>query len=116
MAFVSDDDIESVNRNVELLSIFVDWFVADVEDCIATEEIDRHPLNRADINEGIALLWIVQIGLRQYLRIKLVFFLEIFALKALTVDFVNLVELESWLRLKRSKGANGLCRECSAIN
>ena len=117
MTFVSNDDIERVNRDIfNLLSVFVDRFISDTEDCIASEEIDGHPLNSGDINKSISLLWVLQIGLRKCLRVEFVCFVKVFPLKALTVDFVNLVELESRLRLERSKGSNCLRRERTTIN
>src|SRR6266508_3056496 len=109
MALVGDDHIEGMNWNVQLLGIVVYRFVADVEDCIASEQVDRHPLDRTDIDKSISLLRVDKIRLRQCLRIKLLSFVEILTLETLAIDFVNLVKLQSGLWLKRSKGADCLC-------
>src|ERR1051325_5470099 len=96
MAFVSNDYIESMNRNVlDLVGIIINRLVAEIENCISTKEVNGHALNGRDINECITLFRACEIALWQHLWIKFVFFAEVFSLKALTVNFVNLVDLQS---------------------
>src|SRR5207248_1777303 len=94
VAFIRDDYIKSMNWNVQLLSIIIYGFVADVKDRVAPEQIDRHSLDCADVDKSISLLGVDKIRLWQSLGIKLLGFVEVFALETLAIDFVNLVELQ----------------------
>jgi hypothetical protein len=59
MAFVGNDDIERVDGDVQLPGIVVGHILA--EDRAAAEQVDRHPLNRADIDEGSPRLGVGQV-------------------------------------------------------
>ena len=55
MTLVSDDNVECMNWNVQLVSVVLDRLVTKIENGIATEQVDRHPLNGRDVNESITL-------------------------------------------------------------
>ena len=116
MAFVRDDDVEGVNRNVEQFGVVFGFIVALREHRLASEEIDGHALDRADVQKGMARLRVEQVGRRHDLGIEGLAFFEVFAAKALAVDFVNLVELEARFRLKGGEGIDSLGGEGAAIH
>src|SRR5438046_304091 len=105
-----------MNWNIQLVGILINLFVASAEDCITAKQIDRHSLNRADINKCVSLLRIQQIRGRQNLWIKFLIRIEVFALEALTVNFVDLIELQTRFRLERGKSPYGLCGQRSTVN
>ncbi len=53
MAFVGNDKVECVNRNVKLFRFLLDFFFA-APDGFASEQVDRHPLDRGNIHECVA--------------------------------------------------------------
>src|ERR1043166_7595650 len=116
MALVGDDHVKCVNRNVEMIGIFVVGFFFATETSAATKEIDRHSLNRADVNECMSRLRVQKIGSGQHLWIERFVFTNVFAVKSLTIDFVESVELQRGFRLERREGADCLSGERSAVN
>ena len=54
MAFVGDDDVEGVDRDVELVGVVVGFVVALLEDRLAAEKVDGHALDGADVDEDVA--------------------------------------------------------------
>src|SRR5689334_11809663 len=95
MALIGDDEVECVDRELFLRRILINILIADVEDRIAAEEVDGHPLNGGDIHESVAGLWLFEVALRQQVRIKLILPLQVLALEALMVNLVDLVEFEA---------------------
>src|SRR5207247_3685105 len=83
---------------------------------LASEQVDGHALDGADVHERMFRLWRLEIGFRKHLGIELVAFLQVVPLKALAVYLVNLVELLARLRFKRGEGPNRLCGEYAPIN
>ena len=116
MALVGDDQVEGVDRDVELVRVVVDRFVTSPEDRLPAEEVDGHPLDRADVDERVPGLRIGEVPLGQDLGVELLVFAEVLLLERRRVDLVDLVELQPRLRLERGEGADGLRREGSAID
>ncbi len=56
VAFVGDDQVEGVDRDVELAGVVVAVALAEADASLAAEQIDAHPLDRADVDEGVARL------------------------------------------------------------
>ena len=56
VTLVGDDQVEGVDRDVELLHVGVDVLVVDPQRLLATEEVHRHSLDRRDVDEGVAEL------------------------------------------------------------
>ena len=54
VALVGDDQVEGMDRDVELLGVVVDRLVAERQRRLAAEQVDRHALDRADVDEGVA--------------------------------------------------------------
>ena len=75
---------------------------------MTTEQVDGHPLNRADVDERVPGSRILQIRLWQHLGVEFLVFAEVPFLKALAVDFVDMVELQSRFRLEGSEGTDRL--------
>src|SRR5262249_34510131 len=92
MAFVHDDDVEGVNRDVEFRGVLFVIGIAKTlgEHPLAPEKIDSHPLNSGDVDKGVSGARIGQIFGRENLRIERLIIAEIFAPEALAIDFVFL--------------------------
>ena len=116
VAFVGDDQIEGVNRDVELVGVVVAHVVAQLEGGLAAEEVDGHALDGADVDEGVARLRIEQVGGRQDLGVELRVVAQVVAVEALAVDLVDLVELQAGLRLERGEGVDGLGGKRPAVH
>ena len=118
VALVGDHQVEGVDRDVQRLlgRVVVDRLVALAEDRGAAEEVDRHALDRADVDERVPLLRPGQVLLGQDLRVVPGVVAEVLALEAVAVDLVDLVELEPGLGRELAEGAHGLRRERPAID
>ena len=56
VALVGDDQVEGVDGDVELVGVVVDRLRHRPRDGLAAEQVDRHALDRADVDEGVARL------------------------------------------------------------
>ena len=85
MAFIRNDDIEGMNGNRQLVSIFVGCFTLCPEHtgCVTTKNVHCHSLDRTDVDKRVAQLWIGQVILWKNRRIKLFIFAKIRLLKTL---------------------------------
>src|SRR5580693_1707840 len=108
MAFVGDDRVKGVYGNILLGGVFIWRLIPGVEDGGVAEQINRHPLDGADVNERISGLRVEQVTCRQDGRVEFLAFVKILALESLAVDFVYLVELEARLGLERRKRSDSL--------
>ena len=68
---------------LQLLGVVVDFLVAHVRDDVATEQVDRHALDRGDVDERVARLRVRQIGLGQDFGIELLVLFEVLRLEPL---------------------------------
>src|SRR5258706_6117861 len=116
MTLVCYDNIEGVYRDVQLDRIIIEFLIAGVKNRIATEEIDGHPLNGADIHEGVTRVWIGQVRPRQNFRIEFLLLVEVASLESLAIDLVDSVELQSRFRLEGSKCEHSLSGQSSTIH
>ncbi len=85
------------------------------EDGGAAEEIDRHPLDRADVDERQARAGRGEVGGRQDVGIE-GFALQVLPMKPLAVDLVDVGELPARLRLERGELADRLGRQRPPIH
>ena len=108
VALVGDHKIEGVNRNAELGGIFVWPLVRRPERSLLAEEVNRHALDRRDIDEGVPRLRVFEVRRRQNHRIERLVLAEVLALEALAVDLVDAVELQPRLGFVGPEGAHGL--------
>src|ERR1019366_1608887 len=115
MTLVCYDQIKGVNRDVQFRGVFINFLVPGSKDGVSTEEVDSHPLDCADVYEGVTCVRVCQVRTRQHLGIVLLILVEVSALEPLTVNLVNLVELESRFRLERSESQHCLCSKCPPI-
>lgn len=56
VALVGDDQVEGVDGDAELLNVDVNRLVINGQRASAAEQVDRHALDRADVDKGIAEL------------------------------------------------------------
>lgn len=68
MTFIRDHEIERMNRDVEPIRVVV-IIVSSAKHPVSSIKIDGHPLDRADVDEGMPPLRIGKVVLRQELRI-----------------------------------------------
>ena len=115
VTLVSDNQIEGVDRDIELLGVILDALLVR-EDCATTKEVDRHPLNCADVDEGRPGFRVGQVGLRQDGGIELVIITEILALEALRIHLIQTVELLTGLRLEALEGTDRLSSQRLAVD
>ena len=102
MTFVGHNEIERINRDIELVRVVVKIGIIRLrKSSLRTEQVSRHALNRRHVDEGMAQLWRGEILVWQNLRIKRGIVSEIFALKTLAVHFVLLRELITLGRIER---------------
>src|SRR6266536_4218827 len=66
MAFVGDYQIESMNRNVEAVSVFFYIRVAAnlTKRSFSAEQVPGHSLNRRDVNKSMTRFWCGQVFVR----------------------------------------------------
>lgn len=83
---------------VQTIGVVIGRFVAGVEDGVAPKQIYGHALNSRDVDDCMAWLWSEPVISRQHRGVEAL--LGVVTLKALAVDLVQLVELQSRLRLK----------------
>ena len=69
--------------------VLVDRLVAGAEDRLATENVDGHPLDRADVDERVPCLWVSEVLLRHDLRVELLVLPEVLLLELRAVDLVD---------------------------
>ena len=55
-AFVSDDEVKSVNGDVQLASVLVDFFVSRSQGRVPPKLVDGHPLDGAHVHNCVAAL------------------------------------------------------------
>ena len=115
MALVGDDQIEGVDRDVELFDVGVDGFAVDRQRLLAPEQVHRHPLDRRYVDEGVAGLRRGQQCVRHDGRIEGLV-AEIGLLEALRVQRVDLVELQAGLGLEGGERADGLSGQGAAVD
>src|ERR1700722_4728598 len=94
MAFIRDDKIECMDRNVQFVGFIIDFFVT-APHSVATEQIDRHSLNRGDVYERVSRFRRLKMGFWKKFGIKFLLLSKIFLLKPLAVHFKDLVEFET---------------------
>ena len=100
-----------------LVGVVVEFLVSRSEDRIPAEQVDRHALDRADVDEGVT-----GVGVRSgrhsasTLGSNFSSSSKSSRLEPLAVDLVDLVELQARLRLERSEGPHRLGRECPTIH
>ncbi len=116
MALVGDDDVEGMDRDVESIGILVDRLIAEVQDSLATEEVERDALDRRDIDEGEPGLGIEQVRGRQCGRVERGIVAHVVMQEPLAIELVDLVKLEAGLRLERGERADGLGGEGAPID
>jgi hypothetical protein len=119
VAFVGDDDVEGVDRDVEAVGVLVDALfgcAGKVRQRLAAEDVHRHALDRADVDERVIGAGVGEVVHRYELRVELVALVEIAGLKARRVDLVLLVELEPGRGVERSERAHRLRRERAAVD
>ena len=118
VAFVRDDDIKSVDGNVEGFRIFlhvrITLFLG--KGVLVPEQIDGHSLHRGDVNERLAGLWIRQVASGKNLRIKGLFIPEILPPEPLAIHLVFLAELVPCGRVEGRKLSHGLSCQCFPIH
>jgi hypothetical protein len=56
MTFICNHQIESMDWNIQLLGVILNFLVTDTPNGVPPEEIDGHPLDGADVNEGVIRL------------------------------------------------------------
>src|SRR5207245_5647528 len=103
-----------MDRDVQFFGFIVPQVVAQLKGSLPAEEVDGHALDRANVHECMSWLWVEEVGRGQDLRIK-AGVVKIFALEALAVDLVNLVELQAGLRLEGREGIHRLGGKSTAI-
>ena len=116
VALVGDDQVEGVDRDVELLDIGVDGLAVDRQRLLAAEQVHRHPLDRRDVDEGVAGLRVGQQGVRHARSGRTAVVAEVGLLEALRVELVDLVELQARLRLERGERADRLRGKRPAVD
>lgn len=116
MALVGDDEIEGVDRDVELLGVLVDGLVADREGGIASVQVDRHPLDRGDVHERLADLRVRQVPRRDDPGVEGPVVVEVVPEEPLAVVLVDLVELQPRLRFEGGERPDGLGGQGPAID
>ncbi len=116
VALVGDDEIEGVDRDVELLGVLVDGLIADREGGIASVQVDGHPLDRGDVHERLAALRVRQVPGRDDLRVEGPIVVEVVPEEPLAVHLVDLVELQPGLRFERGESPDGLGGQRPAID
>ncbi|SIL83641.1 Uncharacterised protein [Mycobacteroides abscessus subsp. abscessus] len=61
MALVGHDQVEGVDRDVELLRVFIAAIaLPEADPSFTTKQVDAHPLDGADVDERVAQLGIGQ--------------------------------------------------------
>src|SRR6266511_271528 len=105
-----------MDRDIELVGIVVDSFVANGEDGIAAKEVDRHALDSRDVDEGLTWLRIGQVAGWNDLRVEGSVLIQVVAEEPLAVELVDLVELEPGFGLEGGERADGLRRQRSAVH
>ena len=51
VTFVRDDEIKRMDRDIHLICILINRFIVGSKNRAAPEEVDRHPLDGADIDK-----------------------------------------------------------------
>src|SRR5690606_6760366 len=90
VALVSDDQVEGVDRDVELLNVGIYLLVVDLEGAFAAEEVHRHALDGGDVDEGIAELGTGQQRGRHHGGVERRVVTEVLAPEGLGVDRIDL--------------------------
>ena len=119
VAFVGDDGIEGVNRDVEPGGVFV--LVIGIacglgERALPTEQVDGHALDGGDVDEGVRGLGRGEVAAGQNLRVVGLVVVEVLPAEALAEDVVFLVELEALGRVECRKLPHRLGRQRPAID
>src|SRR5690606_29845642 len=95
VALVSDDQVEGMDGDVELLDVGVDLLVVNLESALAAEEVHRHALDRGDVHERVTKLRIGQQRRRHDCGVERAIVTEVLPPEGLGVDRVDLVELQT---------------------
>ena len=103
VTFIGNNQVKSVDRDVFFRCVYVNLFVSQFPKSIKPKQIDRHPLDGADVDEGVSRFGIFEVMRLERLRIKLLILVKVPTLESLTVNLVNLVKLQPQFRLERSK-------------
>src|SRR5438309_827324 len=104
VALVRYDAVERMDRDVEFscLGIFVDIFPKTSRSLRSAEQVDRHPLNRTDVNERTPRLRLGQVVFGKDFGIETKVLVKIFPVETVTVDFVDPIELQTGLGFEGS--------------
>ena len=118
VAFIGDDQVEGVDRDVEPVGVVFHVRIARrlLEGVLPPEQVDRHPLDGRDIDERMAGLWIGQIAVGQQLGVERVVVAKIILLEALAVDLVFLGELVALRRVEGRELPHGLGGQRLAVH
>lgn len=116
MTFIGNDEIECMDRDGQGRRIIFRFTLTSLEHCSTAEQVDGEALDRADENERLSRFRIGEVCIREHVRVVCVVVLEVTSLEALGVDLVDLIELETRLRLERSEGAGRLCSQCTPVD
>lgn len=63
MTLVSNNQIEGMDRNIQLRSLLIEFLIPGGENGISTEEVNGHPLDRADVDESMTGIRVRQVRL-----------------------------------------------------
>ena len=118
VAFIGDDQVEGVDRNVEPVGVVFHVRVAGRlrEGVLPPEQVDRHPLDGRDVDERMAGLRIGQVAVGQQLGVERVVVAEIVLLEALAIDLVFLDELVALGRVEGRELPHGLGGQRLAVH
>src|SRR5690606_31241888 len=116
VALVSDDQVEGVDGDVELLDVRVDLLVVNLEGALAAKEVHGHALNGGDVHESIAELRTGQQRRRHDGGVERAIVTEVLPPEGLGVDRVDLVELQTRLGLERGELPHGLGSQSSPVD
>ncbi len=96
MALVGNDEVEGVDGDVESVRVLVAGlqFAEGSGRRLSSEQVHGHALDGADVDEGVARLWVEQVLGGQDRGIEALVFVKVLPLEPLAVELVDLVELE----------------------
>ena len=98
------------------VGVLVDLLALPRPDRLPSEQVHRHALDRADVDEGVFRLGVGQVGSGQDLGVEPLVRVQVVALEPLAVHLVDLVELLAGLGLEGGEGPHGLGRQGAAIH
>lgn len=113
VALVGDDHVEGVDGDIEPVGFGV---VLEAAVGVFAQQVDGHPLDGGDVDEGVGFPGVGQVLFGQHLGVEAAAVFQLFAAESLAVDLVIPVQFEPLRRLKGGEGGNGLGGEGAPVH